>query len=127
MQKLHINGGNLLFSKSDVAPVGSIIFDVGSNVGYTDLKWSIQYVDEDDFGFAGLNLLNTWYGGGVVQYTYSLFLDNLGNVGIGNRNPQAKLDVSGSFKAQNANITGAFSANTLNAQSANITGNTYIS
>jgi hypothetical protein len=42
-------------------------------------------------------------------------------VGIGNTNPQAKLDVTGSFKAQSASISGTTTTNTLSAQSATIT------
>jgi len=46
-----------------------------------------------------------------------------GNVGIGiTPSSQTKLDVNGSFKATNANITGTITGNALSAQSANITG-----
>ena len=47
-----------------------------------------------------------------------------GNVGIGNDNPQVKLDVAGSFKAQNANIIGVLTAN--KATIPTITGNTNV-
>jgi hypothetical protein len=50
-----------------------------------------------------------------------LFLDNYGNVGIGKKNPTAKLDVAGLLKATSANITGNTTVNTLNIQG-NITG-----
>jgi len=45
-----------------------------------------------------------------------------GNVGIGKEPTQEKLDVNGSFKAQSANIINTLSANTLNANNANIDG-----
>jgi len=65
-----------------------------------------------------------------------------GNIGVGITPSNAKLEVGGLFKAQNANITGTLSANTLNvknvnfddtlsvkvlkAQTATVTGNTYL-
>jgi hypothetical protein len=59
---------------------------------------------------------------GTATVTGNTYLN--GNVGIGNTTPQATLDVSGSFKAQSANITGTTTTNVLGAQNANITGTT---
>jgi len=45
-----------------------------------------------------------------------------GKIGIGTYNPQAKLDVNGSFKAASATIAGTLSANELRAPSAKVSG-----
>jgi hypothetical protein len=57
-----------------------------------------------------------------MEYNSVLFLGANNLVGIGTTNPQAKLDVNGSFKAQSADISGDFSVNALSAQSADIAG-----
>jgi len=45
-----------------------------------------------------------------------------GNIGVGLGIPEAKLDVTGSFKAQSATITNTLEAKTLKAQNATLTG-----
>jgi hypothetical protein len=49
-----------------------------------------------------------------------LFLGKDGNIGVGKTDPSAKLDVAGSFKAENATIADILTANVLNANNANI-------
>jgi len=127
-QKLHIVDGNILISKTSPKPApggspnGSIFFGANVNNNFPNGKWGIEYLDGEDNCY-GLNFWRPWnsVGGGYSNYT--LFLANSDQVGIGTNDPQAKLEVNGSLKAQSANIIGALSANALNATSAMITGN----
>ena len=89
----------------------AMLFDAGGN-DYPDGRWGIE-LNATDYG------LNFWKYNQFEKLHFQsiLLLSNNGNVGIGNTNPQAKLDVNGSLKAKSANIIGA-----LSAQSANISG-----
>jgi len=127
-QKLHIVDGNILISKTSAkaapggSPNGSIFFGATINNNFPNGKWGIEYLDGEDNCY-GLNFWRPWNPGGGGYSNYTLFLANSDKVGIGTNDPQAKLDVNGSLKALSANITGALSANALNASSAMITGN----
>jgi hypothetical protein len=78
-------------------------------------RWGIERVYSNTQGY-GLNFwkydFGTVYGGGAGFRTM-LFFNDSDNVGIGTDNPQAKLDVNGSFKARSASIAGKFSADTI--------------
>jgi hypothetical protein len=132
LHKLHVNEGNLFINES-----GYILFgDANDNLPE---KWGIEYLNSGNNAY-GLNFFNYFHhivtppveAKDGTHYSV-LFLSNNHEVGIGNKNPQATLDVTGSFKAQSANITGpinaqsatiakTLTANALSAQSATITG-----
>ena len=134
-QKLHVTNGNILISDiscnipNDLN--GSMLF------GKADAKeissppptpsyiafWGIEYLysTNNEYG------LNFWkyYAGSPQSQTpkvSTLFLSNSGSVGIGKTNPQATLDVNGSFKANSADIAGSLSTKVLNVQNLNLTG-----
>jgi hypothetical protein len=123
-QKLHVADGNILISKSSTTIPGlvncSVIF--GDNI--IPNKWGIRYLNSSSEGYG----LEFWkYEDvlpGIVPKLYSvLFLANNRYVGIGTDDPQARLDVDGSFKAVKADIAGAIIAGgALSAQSATIAG-----
>jgi len=125
VEKLHVAGNVLVGTHS--SPNCAIHFSGYSNNGSSYSSWSIGHLS------SGLNFRQyLGYDMGMGYYD-ALFLSANGRVGIGKQDPQAKLDVSGSFKAQSADISGTLSAlNTkigdtisakiLRVQSANIMG-----
>ena len=121
-EKLHLNEGNLLItgvnSGTENYLGGALLF---SNVtdDFNINKWSIEYLTPNPFqGVTGLNFRKyTNKIPGTPQLVSALFLADNGNIGVGNKGPQAKLDVSGSFKAQDAAI-----ANTLTTNNLSLTG-----
>jgi len=113
-QRLHIVDGNILISKTSSkaggSPNGSIFFGADINDNFPNGKWGIEYLNnESDYGY-GLNFWRPWNPGGGGYFNFGLFLADDGNVGIGKNDPQAKLDVNGSIKAQSANINGKLKA-----------------
>ena len=96
-QKLHIVDGNLLISKTSAkapgCPNGSILFgaDITTN---TMGKWGIEYLNGEDNAY-GLNFWKPWNPGEGGSGNYILFLGNDNNIGIGKKDPSAKLDVAG--------------------------------
>ncbi|MCL2289830.1 MAG: hypothetical protein FWC34_03890 [Bacteroidetes bacterium] len=127
-QKLHIKDGNMLISKTFSGTYnGAILFtDTGDEDPFEHPLWSIQYLNN------GLNFdRRAPYVAWPPPPPYLFIADN-GNVGLANNNPQAKLDVNGSFRATSANITDTLTANTLratgalSAQSASIIGTTHL-
>jgi hypothetical protein len=105
-QKLHIVDGNILISKtSSKAPLtenGTIFFGADITNDFPSGSWGIEYVssDDPDYGGYGLNFWRPWSPGGGTYFNYGLFLHNEGNVGIGKRDPQRKLDVNGDVSAK---------------------------
>jgi len=122
-QKLHIIDGNILISKTSAktvapgSPNGSILFGADINDNFPMGKWGIEYLNGEDNCF-GLNFWRPWNPGGGGWGNYYLVLADNGNVGIGKKNPEALLDVNGSFRTKSAVINGS-----LTAQSATVTGN----
>jgi len=118
-QKLHVVDGNILISRTSRAPGsknGSIAF--GGDITNThNGSWGIEYLNSNEEGYG----LNFWkaYNPGENHFNYALFLRDDGNVGVGKKDPQAKLDVGGSFRAENANID-TVSTKILTAQRASI-------
>ena len=132
-QKLHVENGNILIKRTlpkvPFVPSGSLIFDSNSSGQNIYSTWGVEYVNSESEGY-GLNFWksdSTW---GIptkgIACSPILFLEDGGNVGIWKNKPTATLDVGGSFKAASANITGAVIVNTLKAQTATVTGNTYL-
>jgi hypothetical protein len=75
---------------------GSILFG-NKNNNYS--KWGIEYLDGEDDCY-GLNFWRPWNQGGGGWSNYTLVLSNNDRVGIGTKNPQAKLDVNGDIAAK---------------------------
>jgi cytoskeletal protein CcmA (bactofilin family) len=120
-QKLHVVDGNILISRTSTRAPGSINGSIvfGSDITSThNGSWGIEYLNSNEDGY-GLNFWKVW-SPGENFFNYALFLRDDGNVGIGKKDPQAKLDVAGSFRAESANITGTLSANILNVPNIHI-------
>ena len=105
-QMLHIVDGNILLTHtSGRAPGsvnGSILF--GNNADSTDHHghWGIEYVSNESEGY-GLNFWRPWTSTQIGGDHY-LFLSDSGNVGIGTKNPQAKLAVNGDILAKSIRV-----------------------
>ena len=118
-QKLHIVDGNILISKTSTkAPGsvnGSILFGADITSTYPHGKWGIEYLNTANDGYG----LNFWIpynsAGGPVNYI--LFLADDGKVGIGKKDPKAKLDIAGNLSVKES----AFNLSIGNAYSANLT------
>ena len=107
-QMLHVVDGNILISKTSSnakapgSPNGSLFF--GKDVSSTDPygSWGIEYLNDPDDGF-GLNFWKPWTST-QQGANYLLFLHDNGKVGIGTKNPQAKLAVNGDFLAKSVRV-----------------------
>jgi len=101
-QKLHVVDGNILISRSPNGNPpgcqnGMIMFgsnNVGINGEYNG-HWGIEYVNSATEGY-GLNFCKLW---NMTQsgFNHTLFIADDGNVGIGKKDPQHKLDVNGNI------------------------------
>lgn len=107
LQRLHVLDGNILISRSVSDELGSTngsiyfgdVVDASEPYG----KWGIEYVSSAEEGY-GLNFWKPWFvgqGGG----NHYLFLADNGNVGIGTKAPEAKLDVVGGIHAHSIRIS----------------------
>jgi len=111
-QKVHLDEGNLLItsvnSGTTNAPTGALLFGDVIDEFYPNGKWSIEYLNSANptYGGQGLNFRKLGGKSPVPQVPSVLFLSDNGRIGIGNKEPQAKLDVAGSFMAQSADING---------------------
>jgi len=126
LHKLHIQGGNLLLTKTSANPSGALFF--GDNTETPAELWEVSYTNTSS-GIKGLNFSKNTNSIIIIRdderlSNSVLFLSDDDKVAIGHLNPQAKLDVSGSFKAKSANIVGTLSANS--ATIATISGNTTV-
>jgi hypothetical protein len=95
------NNGNWALATDGVNNGGGVIWgSIGGNINFASIPSTGAHTQ---------TLTDT-----QVKNNMKMQLTNAGNVGIGTINPQAKLEVNGSFKAQTANITDAVSAKNLN-------------
>jgi len=120
-QKLHVVDGNILISSTSAKAPGSRNESIAFGGDITESvngSWGIEYMNTPEHGY-GLNFWKAW-NPGENYFDYALFLTDDGKVGVGKNNPQAKLDVNGSFRAQSANITSTFNTEGLYATYARI-------
>ncbi|MCL2290666.1 MAG: hypothetical protein FWC34_08205 [Bacteroidetes bacterium] len=99
---------------------------IGRNVTYTSsgnvrIEQGVASLLNFSDGSISLEIAEAGPAGSSVNITgKNLTLTDAGNVGIGKHDPKAKLDVNGSFRAENASITGILSANVLNVPNVHI-------
>jgi len=114
-QKVHIDEGNLLItsttSGSSNTPGGALLFAESTDPVCSSGLWGIEFLNSNDpiYGGKGLNFRTVCGKNSGSSLRTVLFLGNNGYAGIGTKDPQARLDVAGGFKAENANISGNIS------------------
>jgi len=115
-QKVHLDEGNLLISSvnsgTSNTPAGALLFGDVIDFNYPNGKWGIEYLNSSNptFGGQGLNFRRyNLKSMGMPQLYSVLFLADNGRVGIRTKEPQAELDVAGSFRTQSAAINGNIS------------------
>jgi len=104
LQKLQLQGGNILLCRTNFAPGspdlnptslnGAILFsDMVTTVNdWIHGKWGIEY--DDQYSAGGLNFFNPKSSLTDYRQNFALFIRNDGNVGIGTGVPTAKLQVA---------------------------------
>ena len=103
---LHVVDGNIMITGSSTrapgSPNGSMLF--GSTADTSDHfgRWGIEYLCNENDGY-GLNFWRPW-APNIMGGNYYLFLSDSGNVGIGTKNPQAKLAVNGDLLAKSIRV-----------------------
>jgi hypothetical protein len=108
LAKLHVNQN--MIAEGDITTFNKLVLAPDNNS--TSERWEISRTN---------NGLNYTCQTGMLALDV-LFVGSNGSIGIGKTNPSETLDVNGSFKANDATITGLLTAKTLNAQSATIDG-----
>ncbi len=105
-QMLHVVNGNILITGSSTrgpgCQNGMILF---GDTAYGDDhfgRWGIEYVSSESEGY-GLNFTRPWRPNQVFG-NHFLFLADSGNVGIGTKNPRAKLAVNGDILAKSIRV-----------------------
>lgn len=105
-QMLHVVDGNILITGSSTrgpgCQNGMILF---GDTAYGDDhfgRWGIEYVSSESEGY-GLNFTRPWRPNQVYG-NHFLFLADSGNVGIGTKNPRAKLAVNGDILAKSIRV-----------------------
>lgn len=109
LQKLHVMDGNILISRSRQGKGSSELGSTNGTLYFGDIvsashpygKWGIEYVSSEEEGYG----LNFWKPAvpGQTHGNYFLFLSDNGNVGVGTKNPQAKMHIQDGT-SQDANI-----------------------
>jgi hypothetical protein len=104
VQKLQLQGGNILLCRTQSAPNGpdinpsskngAVLFGdvINETSGFIHGKWGIEY--DDQYSAGGLNFFKPKSSLTASRINFSLFLRNDGNVGIGTAEPLAKLQVA---------------------------------
>jgi hypothetical protein len=104
VQKLQLQGGNILLSRTQSAPNGpdlnptsrngAILFsdNINEAYGFIHGKWGIEY--DDQFSAGGLNIFKPVSNLTSTRINFNLFLKDNGNFGIGTGEPLAKLQVA---------------------------------
>jgi len=104
VQKLQLQGGNILLSRTnngtgypDINPTsrnGAILFsdNINEAYGFIHGKWGIEY--DDQFSAGGLNFFKPVSSLTSSRINFNLFIKNNGNIGIGTGEPLAKLQVA---------------------------------
>ena len=105
LQKLQLQGGNILLCRTQAAPNGPDINPTSRNgaILFSDIitttgdfihgKWGIEY--DDQYSTGGLNFFKPKSSLTASRINYNLFIRNDGNVGIGTGIPETKLYVAG--------------------------------
>lgn len=105
-QMLHVVDGNVLITASSTrapgCPNGSMLFGSIADTSDHFGRWGIEYLCNENDGY-GLNFWRPWTPS-MVGGNYYLFLSDSGNVGIGTKNPQAKLAVNGDILAKSIRV-----------------------
>ena len=118
-QKLHLDESNLLITSTNSGttsnPTGALLFSDVIDESYPNGKWGIEYLNSlhPTYGGSGLNFRRYINKIGGQQLLSVLFLADNGRIGIGTKDPQAALDVTGGIKAIDANISGTLTTNNL--------------
>lgn len=106
LQKLHVVEGNVLISRTSEraggSTNGSLLFGDAPSSSNPYGKYGIEYVGNAEEGY-GLNFWKPYNTSGGFMNNV-LFLDDMGNVGIGTNNPQAKLAVNGEVLARSIRV-----------------------
>ena len=122
--KLHIKDGSLIISKTIIdapEPIDNIFTYKLNGKGETPIvTWTLDNLIGNEYG---LHFSSTPGPTSTPLHSY-LFMGLNGFIGMGNKNPLAKLDVTGGIRATAAAITGPVTARKLSVDTIMITGHT---
>jgi len=123
--KLHIKEGSLVISReifTPPSPIDNLLafrIDDGRS-GVPIHTWKFDNLIGNEYG---LHISLTPHTYTTPLHSY-LFLGTNGLIGVGNKNPKSKLDITGGIRADAATIAGPLSARKLTVDSVFVNGNT---